>query len=194
MTARAIGQLSETDWPCLECLYLKHTSTSVAAMSSLVQGRWPNLSVLDISGVAVRTSSLQMLRQHSNGIRHLGLTVNLGKPAVFNLFAAECEDSQQLWHLQNLAALPVAYFVVTRQPRRWQLPNVQQTLFDLPKLEQASCPTCCFRLTCALANMLSQGMLCVEFILLRCCLFRVEHTLSLRLLDVFIFYGLHSAI
>ena len=86
LTAKAIGQLTKTDWPCLECLYLRHSSTSVAASYYLVQGRWPILLELDISWVPLRASSLQVLQQRSNGVRHLGLTANFGNAAAFNLF------------------------------------------------------------------------------------------------------------
>ena len=114
LTARAIWQLTLVSWPCLECLYLRHTSTAVDAMSNLVKGRWPKLVVLAISGVAVGAPSLQVLRRRSNGVRHLHVTVNLGNAAVFKLFTAECECLQQLRYLQKPAAYPFSYFVMER--------------------------------------------------------------------------------
>ena len=98
-------------------MYFRHTSTGVAAMPDLVWGRWPNLSVLDINGMAVRAVSLQVLRQRSSGVTHLPPMVNLSKAAVFDLFAAECEDLQQLWGCKNK---PHNLFVMTQQPQSWQ--------------------------------------------------------------------------
>ena len=93
LTASATEQLTKMSWPCLEGLFLQHTSMNVDAMTHLACGRWQSLLLLDISGLAVAAPALQVLLKAPwrQGLR-CSFTVNLRDGAVFKQLLAIREN------------------------------------------------------------------------------------------------------
>ena len=78
-------------WPCLEKLFLQHTSIAIEAMTHLACGRWKRLLLLDISGLAVAAPwpALQVLLKAPWRVGlHYSFTVNLRDGAVFKQLLA----------------------------------------------------------------------------------------------------------
>ena len=83
LTASAVEQLAKMEWPCLESMWLGHTSIDANAMTQICRG-WPRLSTLDMCGVAVEASALQALLNASTESQFfIHLTVNLQDAAEY---------------------------------------------------------------------------------------------------------------
>ena len=89
LTASSIEQLTKMPWPCLEKLFIQHTSIDVDAMTHLACMRWKRLLLVDISGLAVAAPALQVLLKASlKAELCYSFTVNLRDKAVFKQLLA----------------------------------------------------------------------------------------------------------
>lgn len=89
LTASSIEQLTKMPWPCLEKLFIQHTSIDVDAMTHLACMRWNRLLLVDISGLAVAAPALQvLLKARLKAELCYSFTVNLRDKAVFKQLLA----------------------------------------------------------------------------------------------------------
>ena len=134
LTASVIEQLTKIYWPCLERLCLRWTVPNLDVILHLVQGRWPKLSMLNISGAAIEAPALQMLAQAPwTHLTFLHLTANLQDTAVSEQFIAgrEHQDQQLLRYLQLQDAQP---WSITMCGRSSPLSNIESSGYmQLPK-------------------------------------------------------------
>lgn len=114
LTPSAIKELTGTYWPHLRHLCLKHTTIDImiSAMSHCDEGRWPMMSELDLSGVAVDAAALQVLLTGFKKLDHLHLTANLRNAAVYQQLVAAFWHQEQ--HLSRQVVQDASSFVLER--------------------------------------------------------------------------------
>ena len=118
LMASVIEQVTTVHCPCLEKLFLKHIIPDLYIVSHVVQGRWPKLSMLDISEAAIGAPALQMLAQAPwRHLKVLCLDANLQDAAVSEqLTAGSDHHDQRLLHYLQLRHRQPVHFLMYGQP------------------------------------------------------------------------------